>query len=199
MSFGWKSQDDEDGIEDVLNVIGNMKSVLIFASSTNDGALDDMLFPARHRGVIAVDAVDGLGKPFDITGLTDSGRRQERFSASGLNVLSLRGKRVTGSSYASPVVAGIAGLVIEAFRREMPKPEASVHKRLGTREVMKHILKLLSRQVEGFNFLTPWIELHEGGFFETFLFCNHVILGPLRLYERCGASYLDRSKRRIAP
>jgi hypothetical protein len=199
MSFGWKSQNDEDGIEDALNVIGNMRSVLVFASSTNDGALDDMLFPARHRDVIAVDAVDGLGKPFNITGLTDSGQRQERFSAPGLNVLSAGGKRVTGSSYASPVVAGIAGLVLEAFRREMPKPEASVHKRLGTREAMERILKLLSKQVEGFNFLTPWIELHEDGFFETFLFCTDVILGPLRMYERCGASYLDRSKRRIEP
>ena len=196
MSFGWETQVDKDGVEVALDAIGNMRSILMFAASTNEGALGEMLFPARHRDVIAVDAFDGRGKPIDITGLTSGDRRRERFSAPGLNVLSYPGgARVEGSSYASPIVAGIAGLVIEAFRREDPRPEASVYKRLETREAMELVMKeMLSKPVGDFNFLEPWNELHEDGENSLYFFCRRVLNGPLRRYDRCGASYLNRPR-----
>jgi subtilisin family serine protease len=190
MSFGWEVLQDDDGIEEALDAVA-LKRVLIFASSTNTGALNDILFPARHRDVIAVDAVDGLGKPFSNTGSTKSGRKRERFSAPGLNVASPGDKRVTGSSFASPVVAGIAGLVIETFRQEMPDLDRSVYKRLRTKEGMELVLKLLSKEVEGFNFLEPWIKLDVDS--RRSYICENIIRDALRpVWLTCGASYCAR-------
>jgi hypothetical protein len=201
MSFGWETQDDGDGVEDELDNIKNKKSILMFAASTNDGALGKMLFPARHCGVIAVDAFDGFGKELPTTGTPDSDWKRERFAAPGRYLSAGGDKRVTGSSYACPIVAGIAGLVIEACRREMPRPEASVYKRLETREAMESILKLLSTPKGDFNFLTPWEMLREdreGNPCETFDFCRSIIKGPLRPYLRCGASFMMKGNMAIS-
>ena len=189
MSFGWELQDDDDGVEEALNAVGNLGHILVFASSTNGGALTDILFPARHRDVIAVDAVDGLGKPFSNTRSTECGRKQERFSAPGLNVAAPYNTRVTGSSFASPIVASVAGLVLEMFRKEIPDLNASIYKRLGTKGVMESVLKLLSKEVEGFNFLQPWIELQTGH--SRRYFCERIINSVIRpTYKRIGMSYM---------
>ncbi|RII08361.1 hypothetical protein CUC08_Gglean007771 [Alternaria sp. MG1] len=198
MSFGWEIQDDGDGVEDELDNIKNKKSILMFAASTNGGALGKMLFPARHCGVIAVDAFDGFGKELPTTGTPDNDCKRERFAAPGNYLFAGGDKRVTGSSYACPIVAGIAGLVIEACRREMPRPEGSIYKRLETREAMEAILKLLSTPTGNFNFLTPWENLTWHNPCQTFFFCRTIIEGPMRPYLNTGASFMEKGNKWIS-
>jgi hypothetical protein len=54
---------------------------------------------------------------------------------------------------------------------------------------MESVLKLLSKEVEGFNFLQPWIELQMGH--SRRYFCERIINSVIRpTYKKIGMSYM---------
>ena len=83
------------------------QSIVVVAASGNDGPNAAPLYPAAYPGVVAVTAVDAHEKPL----IEASGGEHVRFAAPGADMLaaSLGGqfKAVRGTSYASPLVAGL--------------------------------------------------------------------------------------------
>jgi len=83
------------------------QSIVVVAASGNDGPNAAPLYPAAYPGVVAVTAVDAHEKLL----MEASGGEHVRFAAPGADMLaaSLAGrfKTVRGTSYASPLVAGL--------------------------------------------------------------------------------------------
>lgn len=159
MSFGWEHVDRD--VNDALHT-AQENGILLFASVSNFGALimTDVLFPASSAYVIAVDAADGLGNPASFNSAAEAADSPniDRFSAPGEKVLGVGGKRVSGSSFASPIVAGIAALVLEFARQQPLCRDDLVSAHLKTRLGMASILRLMHKRktAERFLFLRPW-------------------------------------------
>lgn len=103
------------------------QSVLIVAAAGNDGC-ECLHIPGALPSVLAVGAMDSKGNPL---GFSNWGKtyQVQGILALGENIdgASLEGKIVkrTGTSFATPIVSGIAGLLMSLQKREGLKPSAS--------------------------------------------------------------------------
>ncbi|KAK0736252.1 peptidase S8/S53 domain-containing protein [Apiosordaria backusii] len=181
MSFGWVEADlpswskpssssastasqlpVDPTISDAL-AYAESQHVLLFASATNYGLAEstDIFFPARDPRVISVDAEDGQGNPASFARRLVSGSVSDRFCAPGLGAHNPLepDKPLDGSSFACPVAAGIAGLVLEFARQEPLNHCDSVKRALMSAKGMKKVLQEMSVQGvghESFKILYPW-------------------------------------------
>jgi subtilisin family serine protease len=157
MSFGWEGNSDlalEKAIQHA-----RAHHVLLFAASSNEGIRTHagMAYPARAFEVIAVDAADVHGNPSKFN--PPQTGEKARFTALGEAVRSTYPmhlpsedpepgwKRLDGTSCATPIAAGIAGLVLEFARQRPMCFDERIEERLKTVEGMQLILtQLVSRK-----------------------------------------------------
>ncbi|KAK0672728.1 peptidase S8/S53 domain-containing protein [Cercophora samala] len=139
------------------------QQVLLFASATNYGLAEstDIFFPARDPRVISIDAEDGQGNPASFARRLVSGSVSDRFCAPGLGAYSplQPDSPMDGSSFACPVAAGIAGLVLEFSRQEPLRHSESVRRALMSVRGMRRVLQEMAVQGAGndsFKVLYPW-------------------------------------------
>jgi subtilisin family serine protease len=130
MSFGW-THIDTDELESTLSEVRG-KGILLFAATSNDGLRKavDIAYPANSRDVIGIDCANGAGvstEDFNPPSNTMN-RATWRFTAPGEAVesafpttrMSKTGfERLSGTSMASAVAAGVAAMVL-AFARQPP-------------------------------------------------------------------------------
>jgi subtilisin family serine protease len=106
------------------------QSIVIVAASGNDGPNAPPLYPAAYPGVVAVTAVDANAKLL----IEASGGDHVRFAAPGADMLAASlGEEfaaVRGTSYASPLVAGLIAQLIE--NEDSPSVEEVVQQLAAT-------------------------------------------------------------------
>lgn len=156
MSLGWQLNDN-DALDAAIQRAREQK-VLLFAASSNEGiwAKTGMAYPARAMEVIAVDSANAEGRPSNFNPFGIGGR--SRFTVPGERIRSTWPvdlpteerdpgfKRLTGTSCATPIAAGIAGLLLEFSRQRPMCFDPRIERWLKRVEDMRLVLeKLLSR------------------------------------------------------
>jgi hypothetical protein len=170
MSFGWPSHKDDELHKAIERV--KAKKLLLFAATSNDSgrAGASMAYPASADEVIGIDAADGFGNPSKFNP-PEGG--DFRFAALGEAVRSaypvhrgvMRGeqtpgwRRMSGTSCATPIAAGIAGLVLEFARQQPMCYDESIESHLkmvaGMRQVLRDLFAVKVREASRFNHLDP--------------------------------------------
>jgi hypothetical protein len=174
MSLGWEDNSHRELQATIRRARDN--NVLLFAASSNEGIRTKagMAYPARALEVIAVDAADVHGNPSKFN--PPQTRDKARFTALGEAVRSTYPmhlpsedpepgwKRMVGTSCATPIAAGIAGLVLE-FARQRPlcfdsSIEAHLKSVEGMRLILTKCLSLKYAENSPFNHLDPTMLFH---------------------------------------
>ncbi|PVH76523.1 subtilisin-like protein [Cadophora sp. DSE1049] len=189
MSFGLDKENAE-----VQTAIRNafFKNILMFAAASNSGGNLEVKYPARKDEVICVYATDGSGNAFtkNPNNLTSS---SFHFATLGVGVKSswprklhdpplkvgeASERRQTGTSFATPIVAGIAACIIEfAIVQNVPDELLTV---LKTRQAMqKTLLKLMVDDTprSGLHYIHPWKMFANDRSEESIVYAMKDILG----------------------
>ncbi|KAI0857485.1 hypothetical protein F4860DRAFT_357029 [Xylaria cubensis] len=177
MSFG--SEFDDNNVADALDRACNTKpkKTILLAAASNNGRNSKRTFPARHEGVIAIHSLDGKGN--DEGGMNPS--RQdcfENFGTLGLGIKTLwdelppslessadtrsttaTTKYKSGSSYATPIAAGIVANCIEWIDYMSARGSLNKHQYASLRKPkgIRLILKKQSEEVGDILSVAPWI------------------------------------------
>jgi len=174
MSFGLNppaSGDDElaRAISDIRSAIVVARGKILFAAAANHGSNAPRTFPANCRDVICVHASDGYGKDGGISPSAESNDDNFMTLGVGINVDDpKRGERlVSGTSYATPIAAGIAANILSLADGTMDLSNTgSEHLRSG--EGMRKAFQLISEKEGKYRYVAPWVNLwnddwHENG------------------------------------
>jgi hypothetical protein len=134
---------------------------IIFAAAANHGGNSQRAFPARQEGVVCVHSTDGLGNPssFNPTRLLNN----DNFSILGESIdvawIGHDGKhqiqRRSGTSFAAPVAAGVAALVLEYGRANLADHQHKLQL-LHSQEGMKHVFRLMTEKRGEYDYIVPW-------------------------------------------
>ncbi|KAI1345852.1 peptidase S8/S53 domain-containing protein [Xylaria sp. FL0043] len=175
MSFGWEESELPRTPEATQGVSGAIKfaderGVLLFAAASNYtfSKLNDVLYPARDGYVISVDVDDCLTDPSSFALRSRHGSGRIRYCAPGLSVNSpVSAEPMCESSFACPVAAGVAALILEfARQRDISLSKSdSVQKAMSSTQGMLHIFEPMSQQTTshlGFRMIYPWNFLGRG-------------------------------------
>lgn len=137
---------------------------LIFAAAGNSGGNAPRKWPASRGGVIAIHATDGLGNGMNINPSRDD--KGYNFATLGRDIKmkwwpndERRGRMedvfVSGTSYATPIAAGIAANVLE-FARHKLNLTPKQRERLGSGACMKEIFKTMAEERGDYRYVQPW-------------------------------------------
>lgn len=147
------------------------KRKLVFAAAGNRGLYQQRAFPARKEGVIAVHATDGSGKgakfnpnPKGKLNLSTLGRNIKMRWPDPDKPGEMKDTYISGSSFATPIAAGIAANVLE-FARYRLKLNGWKKDVIYSHPGMTKILKAMSRRRGEYDFVHPltfWDEALEG-------------------------------------
>lgn len=151
MSFGWPSS-DFDGYDVLESAIHRAygKKVLLFAAASNSGGRLGRAYPASSSQVICVHSTDTLGnasafsptaQPFTLNFATVGESVESAWPILLCNDKSTPQNYVksrSGTSYATPIMAGIAAFLLQYARLHIPAEEALKFK---SKENMEALLK----------------------------------------------------------
>jgi hypothetical protein len=157
MSFGFPER--VEGYAKLENAIRSayISSVLLFAAASNGGANLDRAYPARHQEVICIHSTDANGNrsKFSPTAITTD----DNFATIGEAVESAWPMHLcnretnktfvahkSGTSFATPVAAGIGAFLLQYSRLHLSEEEAKMLKRSSG---MKAVLRRISKKREG--------------------------------------------------
>ncbi|GAB7326550.1 hypothetical protein MBLNU13_g10535t1 [Cladosporium sp. NU13] len=178
MSFGWENEQEE--VDRQID-LARSKGILLFAAASNDGdlALDTGVYPASKHAVYCVYSCSGLGAKSTFNPRSSKPEKSFMFPGENITILGANHKptkgvqkcgeegveRRSGTSYATPIAAGTAAMLLDLARQEVTKPRSleEVERRLKKVEGMSAILLAMSGEPRdgGFYHVRPWKLLGE--------------------------------------
>jgi len=160
MSFGFPV---ENAIIQPAIVHAFQQGKAIFAATANDGGSGGVAYPAKDPIVIGVNSSDGKGNRsgFSPTARTNAdnfctvGEGVESFwpDASGDWTKVIK----SGTSYATPIAAGLAGSLLDYAKLKMELGEAEINL-LRRSKGMRAVFNLMKdkEKRDGYDFVAPW-------------------------------------------
>jgi subtilisin family serine protease len=155
MSFGLAEKND--AIKDAIEK-AEYNGVIMFAAASNYGGNTGRAFPARLEHVLCVHASDGNGTTSGMDPSPKMGR--DNFSTLGVAIPSVteNGVYLSGTSYSTPVAAGIAANILRFVQHLTDTGElAEEYRKEAFRRIgMKNILLAMSNSRDGYHYIAPW-------------------------------------------
>lgn len=130
-------------------------SPIVFAAAGNWGYNFPTPFPATEQGVFGIHAVNGQGIVWDSNTLFAA---KDPIATLGVAIESFwNGERVwlSGTSFATPIAAGIAANVLEFAKQKMNLNQPQM-RQLRSFRGMRAVLKLMCMEGPTFAYLSPW-------------------------------------------
>ncbi|KAF2176064.1 subtilisin-like protein [Zopfia rhizophila CBS 207.26] len=153
MSFGLPkpSPKTEHDIKEAIKHAA-INNVLMFAAASNEGVGHPRTFPSTIRSVICIHASDGMGVNGDINPYHEQG--DHNFMTLGIAIKSPKFRQPgdaykSGTSFATPVAAGIAANLLEIA------PNEKSRKTLRDPEDMRKMFALMSERVGKYAHVAP--------------------------------------------
>jgi Subtilase family len=149
LSFGFDSPQHD--IDEAIDVAFR-KNIIMFAATANHGAQQRMSWPARDPRVICVHSSDGYGGASAFTAKPeDSGCKNFAIVGDAINSPWIREndtghakhptmRRISGTSFATPVLAGFAATILHYVRVKLTDMDARLAAKAETLYGMLHIL-----------------------------------------------------------
>ncbi|KAG4444053.1 hypothetical protein IFR05_000513 [Cadophora sp. M221] len=153
MSFGMEKEAKE--VTEAIKM-ARVEKKLVFAAAANEGGLQPRAHPASVPGVICIHAADGFGDPASFNPTADEG--DDNFSTAGVGIESKwKGNPVfkSGTSFATPVAAGIAASILDFARTHLMK-EHDTPDFFGSYVGMRLLLKSMAPKRQSYRFILPW-------------------------------------------
>ncbi|KAH7308885.1 hypothetical protein B0I35DRAFT_88127 [Stachybotrys elegans] len=165
-------------VDEIETVIRDASPRLIFAAASNSGKNDPRAFPANDdRWVICVHASDGNGEDGGINPEIQSGfnfmtlgmglelMERENFVKNGRARSRFKSVVKSGTSFATPIAAGIAATVLDLASR-VDAINSRAKKKLKRPEGMEKMLRLMSTPKGGLRdrlyYMAPWHHWESG-------------------------------------
>lgn len=155
------------GFDEISEAIGNAHDagILMFAAASNCGANSSRTYPAWDKRVICVHALDGRGSPSRSLNPAVDDSPEDNFGTLGVAIKSSWQNKVvykTGTSFATPVAAGIAALVLDFMDQSfaLEKLDEVQYRTFRKCHGMQQLFrKFLSREMNncGYRFVAPWL------------------------------------------
>jgi hypothetical protein len=167
MSFGWKHEKPE--VSKQID-FARGKGILLFAAASNDGGFTPRhgVFPASHHSVYCIYSCRGDGVSSEFNPPATKTAANFMLPGEHLAVLETNHKPVAGSSrhngtsFATPIAAGTAAMVLDLARHELEDSE-EVERRLKDITGMTPVFQAMSgdAQAGGHYYVQPWTLLGE--------------------------------------
>lgn len=182
MSFGYI--DDQRSISNAIRSAVNDRdeAILFFAAAANSGANEKEMFPARHECVTSVRGTNSNGSfqdfnpprnPWETFAIGTLGLEVPASSLSG----ETKDVYKTGTSVATAIAAGIAGMLLGYVSRNQTKSSYhTVRDRLKTRKGMMAMLQCIASDSlnDGYIYVAPWC-LHDKSNDERWAMCEAAV------------------------
>ena len=155
MSFGIPNHRINENISNAITHAYD-RNKMLFAAASNDGGNAGIAYPANDPRVICINSTDGFGNKSDFN--PSEKEKGDNFATLGAGVKSSWKNEtvyVSGTSYATPVAAGLATMILGYARCKVEMTDAQ-EKWLHSCDGMRTIMRLMVERRDGYDYVAPW-------------------------------------------